>query len=109
MDAEWKEIIAVVSTFVITVALPLSRILLSRELREVTGMMLRTWGRLFIGRHIFSHHIFTNYKYTKYLIDNPNAVTDLGEKLHETVYPKYSLKNITETRAEFYRELIKKS
>jgi len=49
------------------------------------------------------------YKYTKYLIDNPNAVTDLGEKLYETVYPKYSLKKITETRAEFYRELIKKS
>ena len=49
------------------------------------------------------------HRYTKYLIDNPNAVIDLGEKLHETVYPKYSLKNITETRAEFYRELIRKS
>ena len=49
------------------------------------------------------------HKYIKYLIDNPNAVTDLGEKLYETVYPKYSLEKITETRAEFYRELIKKS
>ena len=49
------------------------------------------------------------YKYIKYLIDNPNAVTDLGEKLFETVYPKYSLKTITEERAEWYRELIRKS
>jgi len=49
------------------------------------------------------------YKYIKYLIDNPNAINDLGEKLFETVYPRYSLKTITEERAEWYRELMRKS
>ena len=49
------------------------------------------------------------YKYIKYLIDNPNVINDLGEKLFETVYPRYSLKTITEERAEWYRELMRKS
>jgi len=49
------------------------------------------------------------YKHIKRLIDNPQLVEDLGQKLYETVYPKYALKTVTETRVEFYRQLIKKS
>jgi len=49
------------------------------------------------------------YKHIRRLIDNPELVKDLGQKLYETVYPKYALKTVTETRVEFYRELIKKS
>ena len=49
------------------------------------------------------------YKHIKRLIDNPELVKDLGQKLHDTVYPKYALKTVTETRVEFYRQLIKKS
>ena len=49
------------------------------------------------------------FKYTKYLVDNPNVIEDLGNKLHETIFPQYSLKTLTDMRAEFYRELIRKS
>jgi glycosyltransferase involved in cell wall biosynthesis len=49
------------------------------------------------------------YQHIKRLIDNPNMVQDLGEKLHETVFPKYTLETVTKKRAEWYRELIRKS
>jgi arabinogalactan endo-1,4-beta-galactosidase len=49
------------------------------------------------------------YKHIKRLIDNPELVKDLGQKLYDTVYPKYALKTVTNTRVEFYRELIKKA
>ena len=48
------------------------------------------------------------FQYVKKLIDNPSLVEDLGEKLYETVYPKYTLKAVTEKRAEFYRYIINK-
>jgi hypothetical protein len=34
-------------------------------------------------------------------------ITDLGERLYETVKDKYDLNNVTNTRAEFYKSLIK--
>lgn len=49
------------------------------------------------------------YQHMKRLIDNPNMITDLGEKLYETVFPYYTLEYITRNRAEWYRELIRKS
>ena len=49
------------------------------------------------------------YQHMKRLIDNPNLVTDLGERLYETVFPYYTLEYITKNRAEWYRELIRKS
>ena len=49
------------------------------------------------------------FKHIKRLIDSPALVEDLGEKLHETVFPKYSLEFVTKGRAEWYRELIRKS
>jgi glycosyltransferase involved in cell wall biosynthesis len=46
-------------------------------------------------------------KNIKKLVDNPNMITDLGERLYETVKDKYDLSNVTNTRAEFYKSLIK--
>jgi hypothetical protein len=34
-------------------------------------------------------------------------VTDLGERLYETVKDKYDLNQVTKTRAEWYKSLIK--
>ena len=44
-------------------------------------------------------------KYMKKLIQNPNFVTDLGERLYETVNGKYDLKSATELRREIYKTL----
>jgi glycosyltransferase involved in cell wall biosynthesis len=41
----------------------------------------------------------------KKLIQNPNMVEDLGEKLYETVKPKYDLNVVTKHRAELYKTL----
>ena len=41
----------------------------------------------------------------KKLIQNPNFVTDLGERLYETVNGKYDLKSATELRREIYKTL----
>jgi glycosyltransferase involved in cell wall biosynthesis len=49
------------------------------------------------------------YQHIKRLIDNPELAKDLGQKLYETVYPKYTLKKVSEDRAEWYREIIRKS
>jgi glycosyltransferase involved in cell wall biosynthesis len=46
-------------------------------------------------------------KFVKKLVDNPNFITDLGERLYETVNVKYNLQNVTELRKEFYKSLIK--
>jgi glycosyltransferase involved in cell wall biosynthesis len=46
-------------------------------------------------------------KCVKKLVDNPNMITDLGERLYETVSKKYDLNIVTKTRAEFYKSLIK--
>ena len=47
-------------------------------------------------------------KYIKMLVQNPSLREDLGEKLYEDVQ-KYHIERVTETRAEIYRELIRKS
>lgn len=46
-------------------------------------------------------------KAIKKLVQNPNLIVDLGERLYETVKDKYDLRNVTKTRAEFYKSLIK--
>tara|TARA_B100001094_G_scaffold58842_1_gene54337 strand:- start:25635 stop:26870 length:1236 start_codon:yes stop_codon:yes gene_type:complete len=49
------------------------------------------------------------FQHVKRLIDNPSLVEDLGEKLHESMAPYYNLKTVTEKRADWYKELIRKS
>jgi hypothetical protein len=46
-------------------------------------------------------------KNIKKLVDNPNMIVDLGERLYETVKDKYDLNLVTKNRAEFYKSLIK--
>jgi glycosyltransferase involved in cell wall biosynthesis len=46
-------------------------------------------------------------KFIKKLVQNPNLITDLGERLYETVKDTYHLKTVTVTRSEFYKSLIK--
>lgn len=45
-------------------------------------------------------------QHVKRLIDNPNLVKDLGEKLYETVKDTYNLNNVTKNRAEIYKTLL---
>jgi glycosyltransferase involved in cell wall biosynthesis len=46
-------------------------------------------------------------KNIKKLVDNPNMITDLGERLYETVKDRYDLNKVTADRASFYKSLIK--
>jgi glycosyltransferase involved in cell wall biosynthesis len=46
-------------------------------------------------------------KNIKKLVDNPSMIVDLGERLYETVKDKYDLNQVTKTRSEFYKSLIK--
>ena len=46
-------------------------------------------------------------KNIKKLVENPNMIVDLGERLYETVKDKYDLNQVTKTRYEFYKSLIK--
>jgi glycosyltransferase involved in cell wall biosynthesis len=48
-------------------------------------------------------------KHMKRLIENPNMIEDLGNRLYETVKDKYSLKNVSKNRVEFLKTLINKS
>ena len=45
-------------------------------------------------------------KHVKMLMDNPNMVTDLGEKLYETVKDRYDINNVTKYRDELYKSLV---
>ncbi len=45
-------------------------------------------------------------KHMKRLVENPNMVEDLGNRLYETVKDKYSLKNVTKDRIEFFKSII---
>lgn len=42
----------------------------------------------------------------KRLITNPNLITDLGEKLYETVKDTYSLSTVSKNRVEFFKSII---
>lgn len=44
----------------------------------------------------------------KRLIDNPNMVEDLGNRLYETVKDKYSLKKVCADRVQFFKTIIDK-
>ena len=46
-------------------------------------------------------------KFLKILVNNPNLIVDMGERLYETVKDKYDLRNVTKDRAEWYKSLIK--
>lgn len=45
-------------------------------------------------------------KFIKKLVNNPTFITDLGERLYETVKDKYDLNKVTKDRAEFYKSIV---
>lgn len=45
-------------------------------------------------------------KHMKRLIENPNMIEDLGNRLYETVKDKYSLKTVSKNRVEFFKSII---
>jgi glycosyltransferase involved in cell wall biosynthesis len=46
-------------------------------------------------------------KHMKRLIENPNMIEDLGNRLYETVKDTYSLKKVCKDRVEFFKSIIK--
>lgn len=48
-------------------------------------------------------------KHMKRLIENPNMIEDLGNRLYETVKDKYSLKKVCKDRVEFFKSIINKN
>lgn len=46
-------------------------------------------------------------KYVKKLVQNPNMIEDMGNRLYETVKNKYHLDVVTKERAEWYKTLVK--
>ena len=47
------------------------------------------------------------HQHMKRLVENPNMIEDLGNKLYETVKDTYSLKKVTKDRMEFLKSIIK--
>lgn len=47
-------------------------------------------------------------KQMKRLVENPNMIEDLGNRLYETVKDKYSLKNVCSDRVQFFKTIINK-
>lgn len=47
-------------------------------------------------------------KHMKRLIDNPNMIEDLGNRLYETVKDKYSLKTVCNDRVQFFKSIVNK-
>lgn len=45
-------------------------------------------------------------QHMKRLVENPNLISDLGERLYETVKDKYSLSKVSEKRVEFLKSII---
>lgn len=45
-------------------------------------------------------------KYMKKLIDNPNMIEDMGNRLYETVKDTYSLENVSKNRTQFIKSII---
>ena len=47
-------------------------------------------------------------KHMKRLIENPNMIEDLGNRLYETVKDKYALKNVCADRVQFLKSIVNK-
>lgn len=47
-------------------------------------------------------------KAIKKLVANPELITELQNNLYETVKDKYDIKNVTKTRSEWYKSIVKK-
>jgi glycosyltransferase involved in cell wall biosynthesis len=45
-------------------------------------------------------------QHMKRLVDNPNMIEDIGNRLYETVKDKYSLVTVSENRTQFFKSII---
>ena len=45
-------------------------------------------------------------QHMKRLIENPNMIEDIGNRLYETVKDKYSLVTVSENRTQFFKTII---
>jgi glycosyltransferase involved in cell wall biosynthesis len=45
-------------------------------------------------------------KAIKKLVDNPELITTLQNNMYETVKDKYDIRNVTNTRAAWYKEIV---
>jgi glycosyltransferase involved in cell wall biosynthesis len=45
-------------------------------------------------------------KYVKTLINNPNMIEDMGEKLYERVHKRYDIRTVTKKRKDFYLKIL---
>ena len=71
------------------------------------GGTINKQGNALMVPKVKNHKLW--FQHLKRLVDNPALVEDLGERLYETVFPQYTLETVTTKRAEWYRELIRKS
>jgi glycosyltransferase involved in cell wall biosynthesis len=46
------------------------------------------------------------FQHMKRLVENPNMIEDLGNRLYETVKDKYSLVNVSKDRTQFFKTII---
>lgn len=46
------------------------------------------------------------FQHMKRLIENPNMIEDMGNRLYETVKDKYSLVNVSKDRTQFFKSII---
>ena len=46
------------------------------------------------------------FKYIKYLVDNPEKIKEMGERLYETVNGEYDMQSVCQKRLDLYRQLI---
>ena len=63
-----------------------------------------TDGNALLVSHSKNHKQWAQHM--KRLIDNPNMIEDLGNRLYETVKDTYSLRNVTLNRVEFFKSII---
>jgi len=47
------------------------------------------------------------FQHMKRLVENPDMIEDMGNKLYETVKDRYSLRKVTEDRVQFFKSIIK--
>lgn len=71
------------------------------------GGTINPKGNALLVPKIKNHKMW--FQHVKRLVMNPSLVEDLGERLHETIFPQYTLKTVSEKRAEFYKYIIEKA
>ena len=73
------------------------------------GNIPYSFGLQFVDKSLLSAEIDKKFNRNdlQLLIQNPNMIKDMGERLYETVKDTYNLENVTKERASWYKSLIK--